>query len=131
MSGAGAGGADTGTDCRRRTDLRGRVQRVALYFRDFPRRNASAFRQVFARTMDTWPGGQGAQTRGGRRIPAFAPIRDQIDPTRHHQLLMALSSSATGFEQHVAMTDGCGQTAPEADAIGVQVMDALLAHALP
>jgi hypothetical protein len=85
--------------------------------------------------MDTWLGGQGAQTRGGRRIPAFdhalVPLRDQMDPVRYHQLLMALSSSATGFEQHIAMTDVCGLTAPEADAIGVQVVDALLDHYLP
>jgi AcrR family transcriptional regulator len=116
-------------------DVRERAQRTALYFRDFPRRHEAAFRQFFARTMDNWAGGQGAQIRGARRIPAFdlalSPVRGQIDPERYHLLLIALSSSATGFEQHIAMTDVCGLSPAQADALGVQVVDAILNHFLP
>ena len=123
-------------------DARTRVHRTAQYFRDFPRRNEVAFRQFLARTMDNWiearaPGRDAPtlQTRGARRVPVFdlalAPVRDKIDPDRLHQLVMALSSSATGIEQHIAMTDVCGLTAEQADAVGVQVVDALLNHFLP
>ena len=113
-------------------DVRQRVHRTALYFRAFPRDNEVMFRQFFARTMDNWISARGDRplTRGGGRVPAFAlalqPVRDLLPPARFDRLVLALASSATGFEQHIAMTDVCGLTHAEADDLGRDVVDALL-----
>jgi len=117
-------------------DVRARVHRAAQYFRAFPRDNEGMFRQFFARTMDNWITAKGNRplTRGARRIPAFAlaldPVRGLLPPDRFERLVLALASSATGFEQHIAMTDVCGLTPAQSDDLGREVVEALLNHFL-
>jgi hypothetical protein len=54
-----------------------------------------------------------------------------MDPDRDKRLLMALSGSVTGFGQHIVLVDVCGLSPSQADALDMQVGDAILNHFLP
>ena len=122
--------ADTATILGGETDPRRRVHLVTDYYRDIGRRNDAAFRAFLSRVLADWDPDSDMGERGARRIPALevalAPVRDSIAPSDFDDLIMALASSATGFEQHIGLSDICRLEPEEADRVARIVVDALL-----
>jgi len=116
-------------------NLRQRVHIVTDYYRDFGRDREQAFHKFLGQIMSDWtPEGPNRQ-RGARRIPALRlalePVRGRMMPAKFDDLVMALASCGTGFEQHVALNDVCGLTREDADRVARSVVDAILDHYLP
>ncbi|WP_417677105.1 TetR/AcrR family transcriptional regulator [Pseudodonghicola sp.] len=116
-------------------DLRQRVHIVTDYYRDFGRDREPAFRKFLGQLMADWTPEGANRQRGARRIPALRlalePARDTITPGEFDDLVMALASCGTGFEQHVALNDVCGLNREDADRVARSVVDAILDHYLP
>ena len=111
-------------------DVRARVHAITDYYRDFGREHEPAFRKFFAKVMDMWTPDGSDRVRGARRIPALEmalePVRESLSDADFRDLVMMLTSSATGFEQHIALADVCGLDRVEADRIARKVVDAIL-----
>lgn len=115
--------------------LRARVHLVTDYYRDFGRDREPAFRKFLSQLMADWTPEDPKRRRGARRIPALRlalePARDVMPAREFDDLVMALASCGTGFEQHLALNDVCELNRKDADRVARSVVDAILDRYLP
>lgn len=113
---------------------RARVHAVARYYLEFVRTHEGQFRQFLAQTMRHWDGEKTTELRGARRVGAFTlalePARERLDPDDFKDLV-AMLSTLTGLEQHIAMADVLRLDPETADRIQAGLVDAVLDKALP